>query len=136
MKTVKEFAAKSNVSETLIRAVVRQVGGWNNFKELAEDVRDYGADGGFSGFIYYTDTLAFFEHNKKLIMSLAKEQASEFGCGVYQMIAGFNCLKITDSEVVEAIYESGEYETDVKNALAWYALEEVCRAYCDVVEGC
>lgn len=134
MKTIKQFAAKSRVSEALIRAVIRQAGGWYSFKELAEDVHDYGAAGGYSGFIYYTDTLAFFGRNKKLIMSLAKEQASEFGCGVYQMIGNFNCLKITESEVVEAIYDHGDAETDVKNALAWYSLEEVCRAYCDALE--
>lgn len=135
MKTIKEFAAKSNVPETLIRSVIMRVGGWNEFKGIVEDVRDYGASGGFHGFTYYADTLAFFEHNKKLIMALAKEQASEFGCGVYQMIWSFNCLKIAESEVVEAIYDHGEAETDVKNALAWYAFEEVCRAYCDAVEG-
>ena len=36
----------------LIKAVIRQLGG----KEALEDVYNHGADGGFSGFTYYSET--------------------------------------------------------------------------------
>lgn len=52
------------------------------------------------------------------------------------MIAGFNCIDLTAEEVAEAIYNGkSEDRTTVFNALAWYALEEVCRGYVDAVEN-
>lgn len=136
MKTIKEFCAQSNIPAKLIRSTVRQAGGWQAFKEIAEDVVNHGADGGFGGFFYYTDTCAFFKRNKMYILGYAKEQANEFGQGLYEMIGGFNCLKISDWEVAEAIHAPTSPEkTTVQNALAWYALEEVCRDYQRIVEG-
>jgi hypothetical protein len=48
-----------------------------------------------------------------------------------EMIAGFNCLKadkLTLDDVAQAIYTGkGDNATSVRNALAWYALEEVAR---------
>lgn len=53
---------------------------------------------------------------------------------------GFGCLKTTDKaeaveladEIGRALYgKIGEKETQVANALAWFALEEVARAFCD-----
>jgi len=54
----------------------------------------------------------------------------------YKMIAGFNCLKNYENlDAGEAIYnrKSEDHET-VLNALAWFAGEEVARAYVDVTE--
>lgn len=136
MKTVKLFVAQSNIPATLIRAVIRQVGGFDSFKEMAQDVSSHGANGGFHGFIYYTDTVKFTKNNKAAILEYAKEQSSDYGQSLTGMIAGFNCLKYTEEEAAEALYNSrSENRTDLYNALAWYALEEVARAYCDILEN-
>ena len=47
------------------------------------------------------------------------------------MIASFNCLNNDYSveEIAEAIYSPAEDETQVQNALAWHAAEEVCRMF-------
>jgi hypothetical protein len=133
--TLTNFCEHSNIPAALIRATVRQVGGWDSFKEMAQDVSNHGANGGFHGFIYYKDTLSFSKRNKAEILEMAKQQADDFGAELYAMIGGFNCLKISATEAAEAIHNPRSEERDnVFNALAWYALEEVSRAYCDAME--
>jgi hypothetical protein len=122
--------AKIKASETrfpsLTRAVLRRVD-----LESLEDVCNHGASGGFSGFTYYADTLAFFKAHKADILALAQSQAEDFGQGMLEMIAGFNCLKgdnLNPDAVAQAIYTGkGDNAVNVRNALAWYALEEVAR---------
>jgi hypothetical protein len=124
----------SNIPESLIRAVVRQMGGWESFTESAPDICRGGIDGGFHGFIYTQDTWQFAKRNRESIAKMASEQASDFGTGIMEMIRGFGCFrngtKPTDEEIGRALY-AGE-RGDVSNALAWYAGEEVSRAYCDL----
>lgn len=133
MKTIKSFTEQSRINEAVIRAVVRKCGGWQSFKEMATDVANHGANGGFSGFIYYSDTVPFATRNKKLIIQMAKDMADDLGENVYQMIANFNCLGLQDWEVAEALYQRTSPErTNVLNALAWFALEEVARSYDDL----
>ena len=136
-KTLKNLIESTNIPESLVRAVVRQMGGWESFTESAEDVARHGIDGGFHGFVYYTDTEPFARRNRAAIAEHAEQQADDFGTTVTEMIQGFGCFrngdKPTDSEIGMALY-SGKNKPDgvnVLNALAWYAGEEVCRAYCD-----
>lgn len=134
MPTLKKFIAESHIDAKLVRAVVRQIGGWESFTEKVQDVYRHGADGGFSGFIYYCDTVPFAKKNRKEIVELAKNIADDLGEGVFKMIAGFRCLSsdYSEGEIAEAIYNSkSENHTQVLNALAWFALEEVCRSYVD-----
>lgn len=134
--TMKSFSANTNIDASLIHAVVRQIGGWDEFKERAFDVANHSADGRFSGFIYYYETEAFTKHNKALIMELAKEQASNLGEDVFTMIANFNCLKMEASAVATAIYNPFRREDriNVFKALARYTLKEVARAFVDFTE--
>lgn len=136
MTTLKSFIKHSHINPKLIRAVVRQCGGWDSFKEMAVDVANHGADAGWSGFTYYTDTVAFTKRNKADILEMAKEMAESIGEGnMFDLIAGFNCLKILPEEAAEAIYNSKSDAKDtVYNALAWFALEEVSRSYVDYIE--
>jgi len=121
---------KIKVSDTryprLTRAILRRID-----RESLEDVCNHGASGGFSGFTYYTDTLSFYKVHKGDILDLAKEQAQDFGQGMMEMIAGFGCLKdskYSADDIGEALYSGrGDAATDVRNAMAWYALEEVAR---------
>lgn len=136
MKTMSEFIARSHLPESLIRAVIRQAGGWQSFKEMAPDVTEHGADGGFSGFIYYTDTVKFAQRNKGPILDACRQLADDLGEPVYKMIGGFNCLKITEGEAAEAIHNPrSEDRTNVLNALSWFALEEVSSSYSDWMDS-
>jgi hypothetical protein len=135
MKLSAFIAQASNISASLIRSTVRQMGGWEEFKAHAADVTNHGAAGGFRGFCYYTETVAFTQRNRKAILAMAEEMGQELGeGGAIGCIASFQCLKgnYTQAEIAEAVYNyRSENRTQVYNALAWYALEEVCRAYMD-----
>ena len=134
--TIKNMIENSNMSEKLIRATIAQFGGFESFKENAEDITRYGISGGFHGFICYTDTVSFFRKNKKDIMVYLKDMASDFGQGMFEMIQCFNCMKgFSQEEIAEAIYESdSEYEDQILNCLSWTIGEEVSRLYCDILE--
>ena len=47
--TLAKLIESTNIPASLIRATGRQSGGWESFKEHAEDVTNHGASGGFSG---------------------------------------------------------------------------------------
>jgi hypothetical protein len=139
--TLKTLTNSSNIPTPLIRAVVRQLGGWDCFTDSAPDIANHGIDGGFHGFIYYKDTIAFAKRNRAHIAEMAKEQASDFGTSVVEMIQSFGCFrngsKPDEASICTAIYGGrAQEDTDtVLNALAWYAGEEVARAFQDMTES-
>lgn len=135
MKTTKQVIEQSAIPAKLIRAVIGQLGD----KEGLEDIVNHGISSGFNGFIYTRDTVAFFKRHRKEIVALAKQRANECAQPVIHMIASFGCLagysgdpsEFTDS-VARCLYgRITEDEHDVANALAWFAGEEVARAFCD-----
>lgn len=135
-----DFLKAANTDPKLTAAVIRQFGGWGTFQEKAEDVYNRGIDGGFCGFIYYDDTVAFTKKHKKLIIENVKQFADEIGESFTKVIADFNCLKnsgITDDDVIAALmypHSCDEYVLQqVYNAMAWYAGETVAREYIDYV---
>ena len=134
--TLSKFINESHIPAKLIRAVVRQSGGWDSFKEMAEDITNHGVGGGFHGWIYHSDTVPFAKRNKAAIMEMAKSMADDLGETLYRMIGGFNCLKMGEGEVAEAIHNPrSDDRVQVFNALAWFAAEEVARSYVNIKEG-
>ena len=134
MKTTSEVIKNSGINASLIRSVVRQLGD----KESMRDIVRGGIDGGFHGFIYYVDTVAFFKRNRADIAELVRRYADDFGQDSVSVVAGFNCLKgDDDAETRESIARClfggrlRDEDTTVANALAWFAGEEVARAFCD-----
>lgn len=133
-----QLIEKSNIPAALIRGVVRQMGGWESFTESAPDICRGGIDGGFSGFIYNCDTERFARKHRADIATMASAQASDFGTSVIDMIRGFGCFrygtKPTDEEIGSALWAGKDVDggLPILNALAWYAGEEVSRAYCDL----
>lgn len=120
----------------LQQAVIEQLGYEELDKDCASQLKDmarWGIDGGFSGFIYYSDTCKFFDDNRALILAQLEEDAFSFGEDMLTMISHFNCLTdnqrkpmYSPTEIMNAIYnQDDENETDIKNALAWYAGETV-----------
>ena len=116
----------------LINAVKKQLGA--DWKEDLQNVLrcSSGAAGGFTGFIWYEDTVQFAKKYRKAIVELLEEQAQEYGySGPIEMVKSFNCLKgfdATEKEVARSLYgRPTDDDTQILNALAWYALEEVAR---------
>ena len=157
-----DFLKAANINPKLAGAVIRQFGGWDYFKEQAQDVANHGIDGGYCGFIYYAETVAFTKKHKKAIVENVKQFADDVGESFTKVIAGFNCLKdsgITENDIIMALisprscndYGLQQVYDDlmmslmsqcscdedvlyqVYNALAWYAGETVAREYVDFV---
>jgi hypothetical protein len=131
MKSPQQAAQDSGIDIKLIRAVVRQLGD----RSYLEDIVNHGADAGFPGFTYYSDTEPFWKRNRKEITALVMSMASDLGENPAEMVAKFGCLKIDPHDFVEmpnvyAALSNGQPDDDstVPNALAWFALEEVARA--------
>lgn len=138
--TQKKLIESSSIPARLIRAVVRQMGGWEDFTEKAQDITNHGIDGGFSGFIYYSETEPFAKANRDAISELLSSQAQEGYDSTFAMIRSFGCFKgdtLTDCAIMNALCK-GRNPNDgpnILNGLAWYAGEEVSRAYCDLLEN-
>jgi ABC-type long-subunit fatty acid transport system fused permease/ATPase subunit len=114
-------------------------GSWDSLKELSaefENCAEYGASGGFSGFIYYSETIAFFKANRQDIISHMEQTASELGTDLISMIREFGVFryseKPTADEVGKALWDTRKTHpelTSLYNVFAWYALEEVSRTW-------
>ena len=127
------------ISATLARAIIRRLGGWREFQERARDVTTCGAAGGFAGFIYYSETEPFARRHCADILRMAESMREDFGepDTLAQFIAGFNCLDIPAARVELALMNCNPDPLEIKltyNALAWFALEELARAYVDARE--
>ena len=135
-KTLKNFIENSGINAKLIRAVIRQSGGWLSFQERALDISKHGISGGFSGWIYYTETCAFYAKNQSLIVELVESQSDEYGHPSAQgMVKSFRSLDATLSEIGHTLYgNKRQHDTQVANALAWFAAESVVIAYNDWVD--
>lgn len=132
MNTIKQASENTGINTRLINSVIRQLGG----RDSLEDIYNHGIGGGFSGFIYYVDTVAFFKRNRKQIIELVEEMADQLGDNPIDMVANFNCLNDdhdTRKSIAKCLYGSrlNDDDTQVANALAWFAGEEVARAMCD-----
>ena len=120
----------------LQKAVINQLG----YDELNEDsanklnnvmLSSCGASGGFGGFIYYSETIKFFDDNKKIIMNQLLEDRWSIGYNsLTEMLSSFNCFKGLETYNIEMFLidsdnEDNKDQTTLKNGLAWYALETV-----------
>ena len=142
MKTTQaQLIKSSSIPASLIRAVIRQMGGWETFANYAPDITRHGINGGFNGFIYHSDTEPFAARNKDAILELASSQAQEMAYdSTLAMIRSFGCFKgdhLTDADLMRALCKGRNPENgpNILNGLAWYAAEEVARAYCDLIEA-
>lgn len=133
MKSVKQVIAEHPELKTLINAVVNRIG-----YESINDVNNYGISGGFGGFIYYSDTVAFYNRYRKMINKMVFALADELGEDAVNMVASFRCVNDdaeTRQDIGRCIYQGNllglNDDCHVPNALAWFAAEEICRMFED-----
>ena len=123
-----------NLTE-LQQRVIEQLSGESELNEynasILKDIANYGADAGFVGFTYYSNTCKFFDDKKDLIMEQLLEDRVSIGySSLTEMLSSFKCFKDVDTCNIEAFLinsdnESNEEQATLKNGLAWYALETV-----------
>lgn len=130
MKTIKKVVEENQDYRRLINAVVSRIG-----KESINDVIHHGIDGGFSGFIYYSETHAFAMRHRKDITKMLLEMADSLGEDVVTMVAGFGVFRYgkMDEDDKMDLYKyigGGKCEQGtITNLMAWFAAEEVCRMF-------
>jgi hypothetical protein len=130
-KTKTQVIKDNEQYKSLINAVIKQLGGTDSLP----DIRNHGIDGGFSGFIYYSDTHEFTRKNRKQIVQLLEDQAEQLGEDVVSMVANFGVFRTSkmDNEDKKDLYKllgGGMPEQGtITNLMAWFAAEEVARMF-------
>ena len=136
--SMKEACKQNAAHAELIRAVVQQLGGMNNdTQQMMKDILRHGIDGGFHGFIYYSDTCKFAQKNQQHIAVLLEEQAEQLGEDVVSMVANFGVFRnppMDDADRKDLhLFLAGQAGRckghTILNVLAWFAAEEVCRMF-------
>ena len=137
-KTLKNFIEYSSINAELIRAVIRQSGGWQSFQESAPDIANHGIASGFSGWTYYSETCRLYAKNRGTIVALVEEYADEFNLSPMDFVAGFNCLDTIDKQDIDrTLYgNKRQHAPIVAKSLAWFAAREVARSFVDWIEQC
>ena len=89
-------------------------------KSTISDVTWHGCSGGtISELIYYADTSAFYDKYKEEIFERLNNMAQDMDCeSILHLISTFNGVSGVGSPL------------QLKNLLAWWAAEEVCRVIC------
>lgn len=126
-------------NKKLNEAVIEQMGGFESFSENAQDISNHGIDGGFSGFINYSETVEFSQNNRDVILQSLKDDAQEFGSeSVPEMMSHWKALDgFSQDEIAEALYSNDDAldaHTPVYNALAWYAGEKASNEYANAID--
>ena len=148
IKTIKSLRAyiysNSSFPERTVNNVIKELGypltgKGELFRELSADLvncAEHGADIGISGFVYYSETIPFFKKNRAAIASHIEMTAEELGTDIFSLVQGFgvfrNSEKPTPAEIGKALWDKSQTHTDLTtlyNVFAWYALEEVSRAW-------
>ena len=130
MKTKKQVTEDYPDYKRLINAVIKRVG-----IDAVKDINNHGIQGGFNGFIYYSETVKFAKTYRKEIFNLLKMDAHMLGlelCDIPSMVAGFGYFRdrkmddddFTDLAMYIVLGKSKEH--CIPNLMAWYAAETVC----------
>ena len=130
MKTKKTVLTENSEYKNLINAVISRIG-----MASVNDVNKYGIDGGFSGFIYYSETHKFAMRYRNQIIQLLEETAEMMDEDVVSMVSGFGVFRRSpmDADDKRDLYKylggCKPEQGTVTNVLAWFAAEEVCRMF-------
>lgn len=130
MTTKTQVLQENKEYKTLINAVIARIG-----MDSIEDVNNHGISGGFSGFIYYTETHQFAMRYRKLIVKLLEQQAGDLGEDVVSMVSHFGVFTYSpmDADDKKDLYKylggGRPQQGAITNVMAWFAAEEVCRMF-------
>ncbi|GHV38310.1 hypothetical protein AGMMS50268_37070 [Spirochaetia bacterium] len=110
-----------------------------SFRELSGNLADcskHGADGGFSGFCYHSETIAFFMHNRRDILKNLELLAGDLGEDIIKMVQGFGVFRSamppSAGEVGKALWDTGKVQenlTELYNVFSWFCLEEISHVW-------
>jgi len=132
MKSKTQVIRENSKYRLLINAVLDRIG-YKEYKGVVQDVNYSGADAGYGGFIYYSETHAFTIRYRKYIIMLLEDTAD--GQSIEEMVAGFGVFReskmdLQDRRDLYKLLGGGKpSQGAITNVMAWFALEEVCRMF-------
>jgi hypothetical protein len=122
IKNIQDFIACVKNNSTWQISTIRNViqalgyntqGGIESLKELSSQLvtcAKHGADSGFPGFTYYSDTIRFFKQNHKDIVNNIGHTAAETGMDIIKLLQSFGVFRYstppTSGEVGKALWDS------------------------------
>lgn len=132
---------RAREAHPLASIVLRQLGGGKDAISSAIEAGEHGADAGWPGFTWHSDTVPWAKRHRAAILKACRDMMDDLGepGTIAQFLGTFRCLR--DYRPVDIESALGSYPTDedittaVYNALAWFALEEVGRALANAAEG-
>ena len=89
MKAIKYYP-----QQALMLKAVASLLDWDSMNNIC----NHGINGGYHGFIYYSDTEAFARKHRKAIVSLIEHEAQEFGDEVEKFLSDFQCFDFKDRQ--------------------------------------
>lgn len=131
-----QFISEHEEHEDIIKAVYNQLG-CDDFEEFETHCDDCltpggcGANAGFTGFIYYTETTQFYKDNREQILKVLTDLSEGIGDrSILDTVLGFNSLDGNDWETVRAAAltiwgNDDQVDQYVADSLAKFAFEEV-----------
>lgn len=131
------------LNRDLMQAVIEQLGGEQEFLDSYSDISEYGIDGGFGGFIYYHETVDFFNDNFDAIKQYFSNAAECLGLNsaialLLQNEQMKEKLDLTNEEVAEAFFaikDSAEKSScervQLCNWVSWAVATDTANAYSD-----
>lgn len=138
MKSLRSFKEYCGGSLAALVVPVKNQLGCSSVSEFWDQLENvgrspYGAASGFTGFIYYSETVAFWRAYRAKITKCLGDLAESLGEDTLHMVCSFNSLEGYEyDEIARALY--GNYNSDydyIYNTFAWFALEEVAHRYSD-----
>lgn len=140
MSNIKNFleSLENENTKTLAKRVFKKLETEENFLNIYEDVLNYGMSVGVLNFVHYTETVKFYQTNKRFIMAEVEDLASSLGVSVIDFIIDINNLSIVREQDVIDFLENGrksESYEQIANSLTWFGCEEICRKYYDFVNN-
>lgn len=129
------FLSENADIKGLAKAVINQMGGTDG-DTLAELNQVRNASDGYSGFIYYSDTIAFWKRVRKIAIPFMEDEANSLGeRSALDMVKSFNYCKqhdVEDRDIALALYgRMADADDFILNLLAWYVLETVAFRFSD-----
>jgi hypothetical protein len=123
------------VSNVVSALGYRKNGGLESLKNLSSNLVDcakHGANGGFTGFSMYYETVKFFRENRRDITRNIELTAKIIGKDTVKMVQGFGVYRgqcpPSVPEILRALSDTSRIHgdlSDLYNVFAWFCLEDV-----------
>lgn len=134
--TMNAVIENSVLEASVIRSLVRWHGGWSEFKEIARDISNYGANTGIS-FIYHADMRESFKANAPALKRWVSEMSLDYDKGVLEMLQGWRGIGsiYTLDEIATALYTGrGDAVDSVYSTIIYAAVEDLANTIVSMVD--